>query len=61
MIDIAIRTATIHQETLRSEAAKARATSAGSAPTLRARLAAVARVAFGGSDLAQGSVFPATH
>lgn len=61
MIDIAIRTATIHQETLRSEAAKARVASAGTTPTLRARLAAVARSAFGGPDLAPGSVFPATH
>lgn len=61
MIDIAIRTATTHQETLRAEAARARATATGTIPTLRTRLAAVARVAFGGSDLAQGSVFPATH
>lgn len=64
MIDIAIRTATDHQETLRSEAARARAASSGSASTLRDRFAAVAsiaRSAFGGPDVAPGSVFPATH
>lgn len=61
MIDIAIRTATNHQETLRSEAARARATSAATTQTLRTRVAAVARSAFGGPDLAPGSVFPATH
>lgn len=63
MIDIAIRTATTHQESLRAEAAR-RATTADSASPLRARLAAVAsivRSAFGGPDLAPGSVFPATH
>lgn len=60
MIDIAIRTATIHQETLRAEAARARATTAGSG-SLRARLAAVARSTFGGPDLPQGTTFPATH
>lgn len=61
MIDIAIRPATDHQETLRAEAAKARAAATGTAPTLRARLVAVARSTFGGPDLAPGSVFPATH
>lgn len=61
MIVIAVRTAVIHQEALRAEAARQRAASAGSAVSLLARVASIARSAFGGPQIAPGSVFPATH
>src|SRR3954471_9302198 len=60
----AIRIANDHQEKLLAEASHRRTLTELAQPSLRQRLATVTslvRSAFPGLDIAQGSVFPATH
>ena len=64
MIQVTIRLANEHQDRLRAEAAQRRRLAPASRSSLHDRLASAAsivRSAFGGPEIAPGSVFPATH